>query len=181
MRNSFVRMLSGSHGRLHLMVCGLLLVGLLPGGSFAGDLTTPNVFVNGEVADADEVNANFGAVETAVDDNDGRVDTLEAIPGQSCPAGEAVSAGVTRIPARSSGRAIFISFSGPLGRGSGLRHQEPASRSERGARAPIAIRCRRLRFGRQARPLRRFGSVSPIPGCAFRHREPRAARVASDR
>ena len=39
----------------------------------AGTLTVPNTFTNGTVADADEVNANFGSVKAAVDDNDGRI------------------------------------------------------------------------------------------------------------
>jgi len=39
----------------------------------AGTLTVPNTFTNGTVADADQVNANFGAVKTAVDENDGRI------------------------------------------------------------------------------------------------------------
>ncbi|HIF24386.1 MAG TPA: tail fiber domain-containing protein, partial [Gemmatimonadetes bacterium] len=39
----------------------------------AGTVTLPNTFTNGTVADADQVNANFGAVKTAVDENDGRI------------------------------------------------------------------------------------------------------------
>ena len=41
--------------------------------SWAADLTIPNTFVSGTPAIAAEVNANFSAVETAVDDNDGRI------------------------------------------------------------------------------------------------------------
>jgi hypothetical protein len=43
----------------------------------AGTVTTPNIFVNGTTADADQVNANFDAVETAVNDNDARITTVE--------------------------------------------------------------------------------------------------------
>ena len=43
----------------------------------AGTVTVPNTFVNGEVADADEVNANFDAVETEVNDNDSRITAVE--------------------------------------------------------------------------------------------------------
>ena len=54
-----------------------LCVGLLIFASqaSAGDLSIPNTFVGGETALADEVNANFTAVEVEVDDNDSRIDT----------------------------------------------------------------------------------------------------------
>ena len=64
----------------------LLVLGSDP--VFAGPLAVPHTFTNGEVADADEVNTNFDAVKTEVDDNDVRIDTLL---GQSCPAGEVVT------------------------------------------------------------------------------------------
>ena len=41
-------------------------------------LTIPFTFTNGTVADADQVNANFTAIETAVNDNDSRIVMLEA-------------------------------------------------------------------------------------------------------
>ena len=44
----------------------------------AGTVSVPNAFVNGEIADADEVNENFGAVETAVNDNDARVTNAQS-------------------------------------------------------------------------------------------------------
>ena len=65
----------------------LLLLTLGPYAVFADTLAVPHTFTNGEVADANEVNANFNAVKTEVDDNDGRIDTLL---DQSCPAGEVV-------------------------------------------------------------------------------------------
>ncbi|MEE2662543.1 MAG: DUF1566 domain-containing protein [Myxococcota bacterium] len=40
-------------------------------------VTLPNAFSNGTVADANEVNANFAAVKSAVDDNDSRITVLE--------------------------------------------------------------------------------------------------------
>jgi len=43
----------------------------------AGTVSVPNEFVNGETADADEVNENFDAVETAVNDNDSLITALE--------------------------------------------------------------------------------------------------------
>ena len=72
----------------------LLFVGMLalllprPSAVIADTLSLPNAFTNGEVADADEVNANFDAVKTEVDDNDVRID---AVLGQSCPASEVVT------------------------------------------------------------------------------------------
>jgi hypothetical protein len=52
--------------RLSHLVVALVAV---PTMLFAGDLTLPNTFTNGTVADADAVNANFAAVETEVDGN----------------------------------------------------------------------------------------------------------------
>lgn len=54
---------------------------LLPVVGFASQASLPNVFVNGTVADADQVNANFNALVTAVNDNDTRVTALEARSG----------------------------------------------------------------------------------------------------
>ena len=51
----------------------LPLVFTLPLQGFAGTVSVLNEFVNGEEADADEVNANFDAIETAVNDNDARI------------------------------------------------------------------------------------------------------------
>ena len=39
----------------------------------ASPVSLPNTFVNGTVADANQVNANFSAVKSAVDDNDARI------------------------------------------------------------------------------------------------------------
>lgn len=44
----------------------------------AGSVTVPHTFTAGSPAVAAEVNANFSAVETAVDDNDARIAALEA-------------------------------------------------------------------------------------------------------
>jgi hypothetical protein len=44
-----------------------------PLAAIAAELTIPNSFSNGEPADADEVNANFNAVKTAVDDNNQKI------------------------------------------------------------------------------------------------------------
>lgn len=47
--------------------------------AWAGNVTIPNTFVNGTTASADEVNANFGSIETAVNDNDTRINEIRSI------------------------------------------------------------------------------------------------------
>ncbi len=56
----------------------LLVVLAIPLAVAAGTLTVPNTFMNGMVADADQVNANFDAVETQVNDNDSRITTAQS-------------------------------------------------------------------------------------------------------
>ena len=51
----------------------LLLLLAIPLVVAAETLTVPNTFTNGTTAEADEVNANFAAVETAINDNDSRI------------------------------------------------------------------------------------------------------------
>lgn len=51
-----------------LIGVGILLMG--------ASYTITNSFTNGTTADADEVNANFDAAKTAIDDNDARIDAL---------------------------------------------------------------------------------------------------------
>lgn len=45
----------------------------------ASSVTTPYTFTNGTIASATEVNANFAAFEIGIDDNDARLDVLEAL------------------------------------------------------------------------------------------------------
>ena len=51
---------------------------LVSGSGWAGSLTVPNTFVSGTKAVAADVNANFNAVSTAVNDNDSRITTNTA-------------------------------------------------------------------------------------------------------
>jgi hypothetical protein len=59
----------------------ILLTALLAGlavSALASEVSIPNVFVAGQKARASDVNENFNAVKTAVDDNDARITTLES-------------------------------------------------------------------------------------------------------
>lgn len=47
---------------------------------YASSASVPNTFVSGEAAVAAEVNENFTALETAINDNDSRITALEATP-----------------------------------------------------------------------------------------------------
>ena len=46
---------------------------------WAGSVTVPNTFVDGTTASADEVNENFDSIETAVNDNDTRINNMRSI------------------------------------------------------------------------------------------------------
>lgn len=59
---------------LQLTIATLSLF-LFSASSWAGSVDIPNAFTAGTTAVAADVNANFGALETAVDDNDGRITT----------------------------------------------------------------------------------------------------------
>jgi len=61
-----------------LMLPLLLVLLAVPLVVAAETLSVPNVFVNGTVADADQVNENFNNVETAVNDNDTRITGAQA-------------------------------------------------------------------------------------------------------
>jgi len=53
--------------------------------AFGSSLTVPNTFTTGTPARAAEVNANFTAVKTAVDDNNTRITALETAPVWTAP------------------------------------------------------------------------------------------------
>jgi hypothetical protein len=60
-----------------LSICALITT-MVPPPAVASDVTIPNTFQSGTTAVAAEVNANFSAVETSVDDNNSRIAALEA-------------------------------------------------------------------------------------------------------
>lgn len=67
--------------RTRLFKAGVTVVLLgLPVAAIASPVTVPNAFSTGEVISSSQMNANFTAVQTAVDDNDARVTALEAAP-----------------------------------------------------------------------------------------------------
>lgn len=59
----------------------IMVVGVV----WAGSVTLPNTFTAGTTARAAEVNANFTAVKTAVDDNHTRITRLETIEAFAAP------------------------------------------------------------------------------------------------
>ena len=70
--------------RVRLMLA-LGLLAVAPTASHSGPVAGLTIFVNGELADADEVNANFTIVQAAVDDNHTRISVLENLTDASCP------------------------------------------------------------------------------------------------
>ncbi len=58
-----------------LTIMSLFLLGVTA--AWAGSYTIPNSFTSGTAAVAAEVNANFSAAKTAIDDNDSRTTALE--------------------------------------------------------------------------------------------------------
>ena len=57
----------------------LFAILLCCGTALASDLTIPNTFSSGATTSASQMNANFTAVESAVDDNHSRISVLEAM------------------------------------------------------------------------------------------------------
>jgi len=82
-------------------LAALLFVGsvVVPIAAWAA-VTLPHSFTNGTVADADEVNANFAALVTAVEANQNRLDQIDQmfLTTNACPAGyTAVEDGYVRL------------------------------------------------------------------------------------
>lgn len=80
----------------------LLVLVAVPTAMLAGAVGSLNTFANGAVADAAQMNANFNAVRSAVDDNDARLDALEPvqnIQSVTYQGGWATYSGTTWAPA----------------------------------------------------------------------------------
>jgi hypothetical protein len=58
---------------------------LVAGTASAADVNVPNTFTSGAPARASEVNENFSSLESAVNDNAGRLDAMEAGTGSTFP------------------------------------------------------------------------------------------------
>lgn len=98
----------------------LMLVALaIPLTVYAATIAVPNVFVNGTVADANEVNENFVAVKAAVDDNDSRVTTSQGTADAA--ASSAAAAQSTADAAASVAAAAQVRVSGSCEVGSSIR------------------------------------------------------------
>jgi len=99
--------------------------------AYSSQVSVPNTFSNGTTADADEVNANFSALETAVNDNDTRIAALEASqlgvpvdcdadgpdldtspsPGESA---DALQTAIDGAPQNGTFTAVFSGTCGPI-------------------------------------------------------------------
>jgi hypothetical protein len=77
----------------------LFALALAPVAVYAGSVGSLTSFTNGTVADATQVNDNFAALVTAVDDNDGRLAALESLGG----GGGFVGAPVTALRTTTNG------------------------------------------------------------------------------
>lgn len=94
------------------------------GSATAASLTIPHTFVSGEAARAAEVNNNFNAVKTEVDDNNARIlqnaaaigFKLDSLDGGSCVAGETMR-GINSTGGPICGTDIDTLFSAPAGSG----------------------------------------------------------------
>jgi hypothetical protein len=73
-------MLTTRQTALMAAIPSILILGVVAGLTLASEVTLPSTFTPGTVADANEVNQNFDAVKTAVDDNDARITELEGLP-----------------------------------------------------------------------------------------------------
>lgn len=110
------------HRRQSAWVTSLFVVLLVvPLSAYAGSVALPNLLVNGTIADADAVNANFDAVKSAVDDNDARLTGVESTfgvntsfavggSGDTCTLGEVwLTAGSVGSGALAQGQLLLIS------------------------------------------------------------------------
>ena len=68
--------------RRTLRVALLLVLAIVPTAVYAGQVTGLVSFVNGTIADANQVNGNFSTIAAEVNDNDGRVQSLEPLLNQ---------------------------------------------------------------------------------------------------
>lgn len=103
-----------------IKISTLLATSLWASQLLAGSVTIPNTFESGTAASASEVNANFTAVESAVNDNDGRItnDTSNILTNTTniSTNTEAISSAVPQVVLKAAngeyvGRVIGMSHS----------------------------------------------------------------------
>lgn len=96
--------------KLHRVLPLALSLALLPTLVYGSQVALPHLFTNGDLADADDVNANFSALADAVNDNDGRLSRMEGsavirvphTPGDDLASGQALRDAVASIPTDAS-------------------------------------------------------------------------------
>ncbi len=88
----------------HLLVVVMLMI-LVPVSTNAGELNIPNKFSSGEKALSSEVNANFNAVKTEVDDNAGKINSLTTMVGTN-------ASGILNLETNQAGASINLPVSG---------------------------------------------------------------------
>ena len=96
---------------------------LIPAGTLAGTVSGLHVFVNGEAADANEVNENFDIVEAAVNDNDTRFTAALSLANTAINA--ASDAEASAAAAQATADAAQQRVGGSCGVGSSIRAIAP--------------------------------------------------------
>lgn len=106
-------------GRPRTSLALMLVVLAIPLGVAASTISLPHTFVDGEIATADEVNENFGAVKAAVDDNAAGVSAAQGTA--STAATNAAAAQAAADAAQAAADAAQVRVSGSCAVGSSIR------------------------------------------------------------
>jgi hypothetical protein len=78
------------------------IVTLLAGAAYSATMSIPHVFVSGDIADPDEVNANFTAAQTAIGLNDAEITAVENTGAANANAIDVVEADILDLEAGTS-------------------------------------------------------------------------------
>jgi len=85
--------------QISILILGLSLSGFL-NSVLASGVTIPNTFTSGTPAVAAEVNGNFGAVKTSINDNDSRITALETVISSLQASLNAANAKITTLQSK---------------------------------------------------------------------------------